>query len=71
MAKLRTLAEARKDKRIYLIEKIDEEDGTFFYRVWLEEGWMFDDGMSTMMSADSLKELLDIINNEIIEGTPE
>lgn len=70
MAEVKTLAQARKDKRIYEISKVVDGDSSW-YEISLNDGWMFDDGISCMMEAETVADVLQIVNNEIIEGTPE
>jgi hypothetical protein len=67
MAIRKTLANARKDPRVYEIEVLDpEEFGSPGYCVSLEDGYELDDG-STTAYVSTVKEVWGVLDNEIIK----
>ena len=63
----KTLANAKKDPRVYEIEKLDpEEFGEPGYCISLEDGYELDDG-STTAYVSTVAEIWSVLDNEVIK----
>ena len=67
MAIRKTLANAKKDPRVYEIDKMDpEEFGERGYYINLNDGYQFDDGSCTTY-VSTVAEIWDALDNEVIK----